>query len=390
MAYPLARGEHSRFTSVNFNVWLVILAAAAWGIVRHLQGNLPLQLSGVLILIGLGILSAGVRTALGYRNPNVIYSFTVPIVLYDLLIISVAIKLTGGYDSDLWLLFYPLLLSEAAVIPRRWVAPIAILACIGYVWAAYPVPVEERVNLGFRLSMLMIMTMFMYMVYRSHRERYQELAQLKEALQRGQERERIAKEFHDGLGHTLVSAIMGLELVKQRCETDTVKAKTVLQEQISSLREAMEEARQTIHHLHGDSSSDLCQRARRLMAQVQAQMGVETKIVCPDQLPGLLPAENLALARVVQESLSNILKHARNAKTVELEIETQDGRLTGAIRDDGAGFDPEQTLYGFGVCNLQERVAAMKGELTIRSAPGQGTEVQFWIPYPVHSKGGES
>jgi signal transduction histidine kinase len=91
-----------------------------------------------------------------------------------------------------------------------------------------------------------------------------------------------------------------------------------------------------------------------------------------------------ALYRIVQEALTNVSKHA-GATQVTIQLRLEGGRVRCSIRDDGRGFDVTTALSrhgerGLGLLGIQERVAALHGTLAIRSAPGQGTELQVTIP----------
>jgi signal transduction histidine kinase len=89
--------------------------------------------------------------------------------------------------------------------------------------------------------------------------------------------------------------------------------------------------------------------------------------------------------RIAQESLTNVVRHAR-AHTVTVELHTKDGRLHLGVRDDGVGFDVvpvrEQAVRGasLGLLSMEERAALAGGGLEFKSAPGQGTDVQAWFP----------
>jgi signal transduction histidine kinase len=85
--------------------------------------------------------------------------------------------------------------------------------------------------------------------------------------------------------------------------------------------------------------------------------------------------------RLVQEALTNVVKHA-DASAVEVTIAERDDRIELTIRDDGAGFDPEASTSGFGLIGMQERARQLEGELTVSSEPGAGTTVQARLPGP--------
>jgi hypothetical protein len=229
--------EYRRFTRVNLPVWVIVGAAVLWGVVSKLQGKFVLSWAQLGLLIALALVSAAARTWVGLKDPRVMYRLTLPLVLFDLLLITLATRFTGGFDSQIWLLYFALLTSEAAVMPTRLLLLALGLAAVGYGWASAPLAPDQWNDFGFRIAAVSLVSWLIHQVYRSHAEYRMELAELREQYDLAQERERIAREFHDGLGHHLVSAIRGLESIQRRlrAHADTA-ADCALQEQIDILR----------------------------------------------------------------------------------------------------------------------------------------------------------
>ena len=91
-----------------------------------------------------------------------------------------------------------------------------------------------------------------------------------------------------------------------------------------------------------------------------------------------MPELESAIYRIVQESLTNVIKHA-DAEHVEIAI-VEDGEVTITVHDDGSGFDPSQRGDGFGLLGMRERVSLVGGELRVESEPGGGTTVIAVLP----------
>ena len=90
-------------------------------------------------------------------------------------------------------------------------------------------------------------------------------------------------------------------------------------------------------------------------------------------------AVEIVVYRLIQEALTNVVKHA-GATAVEVEVRECDGVVQITVRDDGRGFDPEDETEGFGLRGMQERVSPLGGRLGVESAPGAGTTVQAVLP----------
>jgi signal transduction histidine kinase len=373
--------EYRRFTRVNLPVWVIVGAAVLWGVVSKLQGKFVLSWGQIGLLIALALVSATARTWVGLKDPRVMYRLTLPLVMFDLLLITLVTRLTGGFESQLWLLYFALLTSEAAVMPTRLLLVALGLTAVGYGWASAPLAPDQWNDFGFRIAAVSLVSWLIHQVYRSHVEYRMELAELREQYDLAQERERIAREFHDGLGHHLVSAIRGLESLRRRLKphADTA-ADCALQEQIDILRTALDDTRQTIQQLRAPETTDTRVFIRQTAERVAQRLGAQLHCDCPDPMPTLTPLQTLMLTRVMQEALSNAMKHAGRPQNLWVACDWRDGWLEMRVADDGDGFDPATALEGMGLNNMRERIRALGGELTIQSAPGQGTTVIARVP----------
>jgi signal transduction histidine kinase len=373
--------EYRRFTRVNLPVWVIVGAAVLWGVVSKLQGKFVLSWGQMGLLIALALVSAAARTWVGLKDPRVMYRLTLPLVLFDLVLITLATRFTGGFESQIWLLYFALLTSEAAVMPTRLLLLALGLAAVGYGWASAPLAPDQWNDFGFRIAAVSLVSWLIHQVYRSHAEYRMELAELREQYDLAQERERIAREFHDGLGHHLVSAIRGLESIRRRLKAhaDTA-ADCALQEQIDILRAALDDTRQTIQQLRAPETTDMRVFIRQTAERVAQRLGAQLHCDCPDLMPPLTPLQTLMLTRVVQEALSNVMKHAGRPQNLWVACDWRDGWLEMRVADDGDGFDPATALEGMGLNNMRERIRTLGGELTIQSALGQGTTVLARVP----------
>ncbi len=373
--------EYRRFTRVNLPVWVIVGAAVLWSVVAKLQGKFALSWAQLGLLIALALVSAAARTWVGLKDPRVMYRLTLPLVLFDLVLITLATRFTGGFESQIWLLYFALLTSEAAVMPTRLLLLALGLAAVGYGWASAPLAPDQWNDFGFRIAAVSLVSWLIHQVYRSHAEYRMELAELREQYDLAQERERIAREFHDGLGHHLVSAIRGLESIRRRLKAhaDTA-ADCALQEQIDILRTALDDTRQTIQQLRAPETTDMRVFIRQTAERVAQRLGAQLHCDCPDPMPTLTPLQTLMLTRVMQEALSNVMKHAGRPQNLWVACDWRDGWLEMRVADDGDGFDPATALEGMGLNNMRERIRALGGELTITSALGQGTTVLARVP----------
>lgn len=190
------------------------------------------------------------------------------------------------------------------------------------------------------------------------------------------ERTRIAREIHDSLGHTLTSLNIQLDVARRLTERDPVQSKEALEtakelatQSLTDVRMAVQSIRNADFNLRSSISSLVKEVSERNALAVDAKISVE-------DLPS---AVSFQLFRVVQECLTNILKHA-NATKVTIEIENKGNSVELNVVDDGRGLQPEYINVGYGIRGMQERVESMNGSVAIHTGPEHGTRIQVIIP----------
>ena len=207
------------------------------------------------------------------------------------------------------------------------------------------------------------------------------------AAQEG-ERQRIARELHDGIGQMLTGLGLRLAAIGEHVKTDPERA----QMQLTALRQlnaqALEELRDLVSDLRPSVLDDLG-LLPALQGQVAAfteRTGVPVSFSVSGRRERLKADIETVAFRVAQEALTNVAKHAQ-AQRVRMRLDFGEDALTMLITDDGRGFDPEQVLHGshndrraWGLLGMQERVALVDGRLNVHSVPGAGTTVDVVIP----------
>ena len=231
-----------------------------------------------------------------------------------------------------------------------------------------------------------------------------------------QERNRIAREIHDSLGHLLTAQSLQLENAlfflpdenahadvgtnDAECDSNAVthhsitKTKDFIQQGRQLCTEALNELRRSVAMLRADplQGKDLEEAIATLLLQFQQTTDISLDYDLQLRTP--IPKDlNTTLYRIIEEALTNICKHSQ-AQTVTIRLITDprpspSRSLTLAtpllhleIRDDGQGFVVEQNTRGFGLQGIQERVTSTGGQLTITSAPSQGCSIVVVIPLP--------
>ncbi len=193
-----------------------------------------------------------------------------------------------------------------------------------------------------------------------------------------EERTRLAREIHDGLGASLSSLIIQAEYLCRQTESPQLQAE--IGELKTVAEESMDELRRSISMMRPDF--ELAHTLEEYCCTVGQRTGMEILFRSGGEIPRLGGKLQLAVFRVLQETLANARKHAR-ASRVEVELQQREGRLQLKVADNGTGFDSRADLRGhYGLTNMRERARQFGGSFQVDSAPGQGCRVLFEVPLP--------
>lgn len=200
-----------------------------------------------------------------------------------------------------------------------------------------------------------------------------------------EERARIGREMHDGMAQVLAYVNTKAQAVEEYLRRGKVEeAGRHLDELALAARDVYADVREGILALRAASngSRPLARTLEDFAALWQEQTGIDVECSIDAGVEFSDQAE-LQLLRIVQEALTNVRKHA-GAEHAWLAVNTDDGRVTVEVRDDGAGFNPERQGGGgeprFGLAVMRERAESVDGELTVESRPGEGTTVRLVVP----------
>ena len=188
------------------------------------------------------------------------------------------------------------------------------------------------------------------------------------------ERSRIARELHDGIGGMLGAAMMRFSVMHhENKEIGNVKA---YNEGMDILTEMGDEIRKTAHNLMPKVllKQDLPDALRSYCSSVEKTGTMDIDLQCYGSFATLTQELKLNLYRIVQELLKNIVAHAQ-ADYALVQLVINDTALTVTVEDNGKGFDTNAVKNGIGLHNLQTRVSSLDGHFTLESEPGKGTSV---------------
>ncbi|MBX0328981.1 PAS domain-containing protein [Oscillochloris sp. ZM17-4] len=209
-----------------------------------------------------------------------------------------------------------------------------------------------------------------------------------------EERRHIARELHDEMGQDLTALILGLKALQDVVKVDPRSVDRIVQMQVMAMR-ISQKIRALAVQLRPSVIDDL--GLLLALSNYMEQWSVQANVAVDLHSSGLdgvrLPlAMETTIYRMVQEALTNVLKHA-HASEVSVIIERHSGEVRVIIEDDGAGFVVSAPSGGgasaqhLGLIGMRERVDLLGGTLTVESAPGSGTTIFARIPLPEGAQG---
>jgi two-component system sensor histidine kinase DesK len=187
------------------------------------------------------------------------------------------------------------------------------------------------------------------------------------------ERERIGRDLHDLLGHTLSLITLKLELSRKLFDRDTEAARREIEEAEKVARHALAEVRSAVTGIRATDIAAELASARLLLESSQIRLDYDRP---PADLPGDIER---GLSLILREAVTNIARHA-GASSARIEMVRERGSMCMQISDNGRGGIGED---GNGLCGMRERVRVLGGTLTIESPRGQGTRLRVVVPVPI-------
>jgi signal transduction histidine kinase len=305
---------------------------------------------------------------------------------------------TGGVWGLVILLLVPLILVSWQYNLRAVIAYIAGTAIFELIFtiptaARIEIDVPAVIGVVFVRSLLFLLIgSIIVRLMREQREQREALARANvelarhattiEQLATSRERNRLARELHDTLAHTLSGLAVQLEAIISIGENDPKTIQGMLEQSLKTTREGLQEARRAIQALRASPLEDLglLFALRNLTESTAARANLTLDLLLPNRLEDLDPIIEQGVYRIAEQAVANVAQHAI-ATRMRVRLTREDGRLELHVFDDGCGFDPETVeLEGrYGLQGMRERAKMIGGDLTITSQPGEGTSIQLIV-----------
>jgi len=374
----------------------VVVLAAYFSTFSVLQTASTIEL---LVLIGLGIayIAVGIYGyAFVFRSGRLLLHmiyFAIQLFLGGLIVYY-----SGGIGFNAMVLL-PLAGHSVVLLPNRWRFGVNVVIVMTYVvaltrfspmnwslvWSGIPIFLAGQIFIVVFTQMAVneekarSAVEHLIQDLESANQRLREYALEAEEMAITKERNRLAREIHDGLGHYLTTIYMQIQAARAVMKTDPAKAQDALGTAQNQTQEALIDVRRSVAALRDSISSDLSLQdevEKMLKGCENAGLSTELKVLGSPRV--LAPQILLSLYRAVQEGINNTMKHAQAARLSVILDFTQADTVRLVIQDDGVGA--VQLEGGFGLLGIQERIYMLSGNVSVNTGPGNGFRLEVCVP----------
>jgi signal transduction histidine kinase len=343
--------------------------------------------SAVLLVPGAAFLvlaTVGFAWVTHAQRPAVAYGYIAVLLGLGLTAFGVAGPSTGSA-----LLLVVLASQSVLLLPTPATVVVVALIPLVHVGMPFTQGLQEILGLLTAVAFAAVVTKLLVREQQARRElahahrQLREYAVQAERLAAAQERNRVARDIHDGLGHVLTVVQMQIKAARAVLGTDAAQADTVLAKAQQQAEQALREVRRSVAALRERQPSAPLPDALRALADEASAAGVRTELgVTGPSRP--LPAEaEESLFRAAQEGLTNVRKHAQASRAQVMLDYSQPGAVRLEVHDDGAGVSADghaTGVNGFGLVGIRERAAQLGGRMSLESAPGRGSTLRVEVP----------
>ncbi|MBE9045999.1 sensor histidine kinase [Pleurocapsales cyanobacterium LEGE 10410] len=378
--------------------WVMLASCGSLAIVEAFQGHtIPVQHISILFVLGL----MGLVLPSGSQFIKVVYTaIEIGLIFYGTVL---------GYLHILPTLYLIVVMRSCFLFKStgRWIVTgIVFILFLSdqykYMLRAIPEDPEQQIHFGMHImAETLVFGLGIFFVLQltnkvlSERQIRQKLANANEQLQKYaqtieelaivQERNRIARDIHDSLGHALTSLNIQMQTAVKLWDKEPVQAHSFLTQAQSLGKMAMQEVRKSVSTLREDAREErpLEARIETLVDDYRKGTGLSicTNICSCDTVTKPVAK---TIYRTVQEALTNIFKYAE-ATEVRIKLKTTSEELCLTVEDNGKGFDPQQKSSGFGLRGMQERTTSVNGQFQLTTAQGKGCRIKIKIPNEAHT-----
>lgn len=382
---------------VIFNVFKLIISSIIFYVGIHFENatksRLYILITILIIYLAIGI----VRKQILRKNTNLYsYSFLIDIILIYLLEYNSRFLINYFFHS-----FYIISLLEISLKLNKdigFIIGIVLVALsqIKYIFLIYyEISLANISEMVFFLMVNILILIIVYfaqynkeekekkeILYKELLEAYKKLkdyAERVKELSKVEERTRIAREIHDSLGHNMTALIMEMEIAGHMIEEDKEKAMEYINRAKSNARKGLINIRRVVETLRNEEGQkNNLESIKKLIEEFSKRTNINISFYIDEEVFEIPPIIGNTLYRIIQESMTNALRHGK-ATEIKIILKNDEDGLKFCISDNGVGA--EDIKYGYGLKGMKERICRLKGKITFKSQ--NGFLIQGFIPLEV-------
>ena len=293
----------------------------------------------------------------------------------------------AGASTGATLLLLVLVMQAVLLLPWPWAAALTAVLPLVHVGMSWSDGIRSGVGTLVAAVFTLVLTTLHVREQRARSELAEVNAQLRryaaqaEELAATRERNRVARDIHDGLGHHLPVVQMQLQAARAVLDSDRDRAATLLEKAQRQSLEALADVRRSVGSLREPRPERALPAALDILAAESTEAGVPTVVEVRGTRRDLPAETEESLFRVAQEGLTNVRKHAGARSARVLLDYGSTGTVRVEVRDDGRGVPAAADRPpGYGLAGLRERVTGLGGRLTVDSPPGAGLALSAELP----------
>jgi signal transduction histidine kinase len=307
-------------------------------------------------------------------------------VAVQLLVAYAVFGASGGSVGSI-LMLVVLVSQSVLVLPLPVAAVVVLLVPFAHIGMSWREGLREWVGLFAAALFAAVLTELLIREQRARGSlaeahgRLREYAVQAERLAAAQERNRVARDIHDGLGHALTVVQMQIKAARAVLASDPARADALLDKAQGQAEEALGEVRRSVSALRGPRTAAPLPEALRELADETSAAGIPTALDVTGPARPLTAEAQESLFRAAQEGLTNVRKHAGATRAALMLDYSEPAEVRLEVRDDGTGLpDGDRPVAGFGLVGVHERAAQAGGRMSIESAPGGGATLRVEVP----------
>lgn len=306
----------------------------------------------------------------------------------DFACIVMGLRLTGALHSPLWVVTFVVVAGETILESRLVAALTRLVACIALLLGTLPTPLATKEWFGYGLEMFVRMGLIIAVSSVMRRLRVQaevaqsEVAALRSDLALSEQRATLSREIHDSIGNALAATVLRMEVMSRLREKDgDGQAAEMFREEAEVVRQSVQQIRDWTFLNHPwNVDATLSEVLSREVSRWSRRTGIPVHVTGFDVIDKLGPQQTIPVLRIVQECLTNVVRHGNEVTLVHISATLGESFVSVAIRDDGKCTSTNHSSTGLGMESMRGRAAFLGGNLHVR-ASDQGFEVIVNVPF---------